>query len=57
LEEVLPRPSNQAGNFLILIYDGEHMLTLTVVNESMSHRHYTPVPLANATVSSCSDDK
>jgi hypothetical protein len=46
----------RVGYFLVFNYDGEHTLTITVFDETMCHRHYTPAALANATVSSSSDE-
>jgi hypothetical protein len=44
-------------HFLFFNYDGEHTLTVTVFDETMCLRHYTPASLANAAATSSSDDE
>jgi hypothetical protein len=44
-----------AGHFLVFNYDRERTLTVTVFDDTMCCRHYTPTTLANA-ASSFSDD-
>jgi hypothetical protein len=45
------------GHFLVFNYDGQYTLTVTVLDETMCHRHYTPTVHANATNDSSSDDE
>jgi hypothetical protein len=37
----------RAGHFLVFNYDGKHMLTVSVFDETICRRHYTAAPLAN----------
>jgi hypothetical protein len=47
----------RAGHFLVLKYDGQYTLTVTVFEETMCRRHYTHAALANATNDSSDDDE
>jgi hypothetical protein len=48
----------EAGHFVVFNYDGDHILTVTVFDDTMCHRHYVaPVRGMVAAASSSEDDK
>jgi hypothetical protein len=56
VEEVLPAARDRGRHFVIFNYDGEHQITVTVVDETMCRHYYVTTTRGKAAISSSDDE-